>query len=368
MLVHNVGRRIAMRNTLLAAATATLGPIWPAHAWCGEQVPAWAFFLKWDEVPAVPFEYDGIKGTCFCRVVGDVAREQKAGVPPILVVGDPGLGYDYIENIETLSVSDRRLIEVNFAGSQASQATPSTLLSHGACAAQLLAVVRSLHLAQVHVVAHGLGAPAALRLLEQAPTVVRSLALVSPYASLVDLRSEAAASAEEQLAKSIQAAAPILLPTFSSKAQGSCIADAVASSGGPLAGALLRGQESLAGEKLGSSLRGKDTPVLLANGRTSGEIVDLAWSDLPAGITRSVFKSSGHLPFIEERDEFLLQYVSFLDRVDGVETNRELKFADPIKMVKEVMSDSPVAATAARDCSGYKTDAARKYCETGSTK
>jgi len=112
-----------------------------AVGWCGEAVPSWAFFVKWDD-GRVPFEWEGAKGEAYCRVVGDRAREAKAGVPPILLVGTPGLGYDYLENLEALTVSDRRVVEVVFAGTNGAASAP--LLTADACAAQLGAVVRSL--------------------------------------------------------------------------------------------------------------------------------------------------------------------------------------------------------------------------------
>ena len=32
-----------------------------------------------------------------------------------LFLGDPGIGYDYLENLEAMTVSDRRVIEVTCA-------------------------------------------------------------------------------------------------------------------------------------------------------------------------------------------------------------------------------------------------------------
>jgi len=346
------------RNALLAAA-ASFVPTDPARAWCGEQVPSWAFYLKWDENPKVPFEFNGVKGSCFCRVVGDLAREQKAGVPPILIVGDPGIGYDYMENLETLAVSDRRLVEVNFAGS--ASAVPDALLSYDACAAQLQAVVRSLQVQQVHVIAHGLGAPAALRFVRLTPSLTRSLTLVSPYGSAADLRPAMAEAAAAAL-KGGRADTSALLPTVSGNARGSCIADAAQAAGGPLFTALLGSSERLGGERLATKLDGLEVPTLLSYGRSSDEIVEVGWPGLPAAVVTQPYEQSGHLPFVEERDRFLFDYVEFLDKADGVATNRELKFADPLKMVKEVMSDSVVGAPP-KDCTGYKSDAARAYCE-----
>jgi hypothetical protein len=53
------GRR-AMLGAAFAAAV--LPSAQQAQAWCGDPVPSWAYYLKWDENPAIPFEYDGVKG------------------------------------------------------------------------------------------------------------------------------------------------------------------------------------------------------------------------------------------------------------------------------------------------------------------
>ena len=103
------------RRAILAAAALTAAPTHPALAWCGETFPSWAFYLKWDQ-NSVPFAYQGVEGSTSYRILGDIAREKRSGVPPILVVGCPGVGYEYLENLEALTVSDRRIVEVTFAG------------------------------------------------------------------------------------------------------------------------------------------------------------------------------------------------------------------------------------------------------------
>ena len=172
-------RRLALQRACLAAAAALSPPLPPASAWCGDKFPSWAYFIKWDET-SVPFEWEGSRGEVLCRVVGDKLRESKTGVPPVLLVGTPGLGYDYLENLEALTVSDRRVIEVTFAGTRSD--APASVRSVGSCAAQLEAVCLALQLPAVHVLAHGLGAPPALQLLgdgsEPTRVPLRSLTLV----------------------------------------------------------------------------------------------------------------------------------------------------------------------------------------------
>lgn len=366
---------VPRRHAIASAVAAALAPrVKPAEAWCGEQFPPWAYYLKWDQI-AVPFEYGGVKGETFCRVVGDVAREQKAGVPPVLLVGNPGVGYDYMENMEALSVSDRRVIEVVFAGTAKGDATPAALLSADAQAAQLRAICATLKLSAVHVVSHGLGAVPALRLLgdpalpavvapksdggskdcstyksdkareycereagaKAGPGVdalaVRSLALVSPYASPADLK----AGAREALN-----GPGALVSTWYGDAAKSCVAEAASAGGGPALAALLSGggAESLRGEALAQALRkatsSSTTPTLIATGGDRDIVDDSGWvASLPSTVKYAKFEGAGHLPFIEARDSFLLTLLAFMDGADGVETNRELKFADPIQTIKE---------------------------------
>jgi hypothetical protein len=102
-------------------------------------------------------------------------------------------------------------------------------------------------------------------------------------------------------------------------------------------------------------------PVFLATGGES-DLVEPGWTGLPPSVTRRAFSSSGHLPFIDQREDFLIAYAEFLDGADGVTTNRELKFADPITTLKELTSERPLGAPP-KECSGFKTDAARAYCE-----
>ena len=239
-------RRLTLQRACLAAA-AVLSPQLPASAWCGEKYPSWAYFLKWDET-SVPFEWDGQKGEVYCRVVGDKRRESNTGVPPVLLVGNPGMGYDYLENLEALTVSDRRVIEIAFAGTRGD--VPASMRSVGACAAQLEAVCRKLQLPAVHVLAHGLGAAPALKLLGggQTPRVpLRSLTLVSPYGTLEDLRLAA---------RPPEGTVSFVLPTTDPKAPASCIADATASTNAKLwLGAGEAGRERLGGEALVQALQ-----------------------------------------------------------------------------------------------------------------
>ncbi|EOD27238.1 hypothetical protein EMIHUDRAFT_205238 [Emiliania huxleyi CCMP1516] len=261
-----------------------------AVGWCGEAVPSWAFFVKWDD-GRVPFEWEGAKGEAYCRVVGDRAREAKAGVPPILLVGTPGLGYDYLENLEALTVSDRRVVEVVFAGTNGAASAP--LLTADACAAQLGAVVRSLG-------------------------VQKADTCQTASASCV---SEAAAAAADG----------VLLPPLLDR-NGDGDSDRLASGG----------EADIV-----------DRCVNVCNCRRRGRMSSASCYKKETAVVggAALVGASGHLPFVEQKEEFLTQL---------------LKFADLQSTLREATSaESPLrSAGAERDCSAYKTEAARKYCQT----
>ena len=396
-------RRLTLHRAVLAAAAACV-PSSPAVAWCGERFPSWAYYLKWDQA-SVPFEWNGFSSAVTYRIVGDIARETQSGVPPVLVAGSPGLGYEYMENMEALTVSDRRIIEVTFA--------PDLPIDSGGV--QLEAVCRALKVPTVHLVAHGLGAVPALNLASAKASGsgaggvrLRSFTLVSPYGAVADLRDDAQAQvlglaasvsppasppaslpAVEPVKPSLQvgndcsmyktdaaraycetgdakgsrnaAAAPVaprlpegpligraaLLPTASSNARGSCIAEAQTfrdRSGAPppVLERLLKESSAprLAGAGLGKRLATDvpaDVPMLLMSGGTRDIVDATAWEEVPPSVRRVSFGASGHLPFIEERDEFLPVLLEFLDTADGKTTNREFKFADPVTTVKEFL-------------------------------
>jgi pimeloyl-ACP methyl ester carboxylesterase len=352
-------RRLTLQRACLAAA-AVLSPQLPASAWCGEKYPSWAYFLKWDET-SVPFEWDGQKGEVYCRVVGDKRRESNTGVPPVLLVGNPGMGYDYLENLEALTVSDRRVIEIAFAGTRGD--VPASMRSVGACAAQLEAVCRKLQLPAAHVLAHGLGAAPALKLLGdgQTPRVaLRSLTLVSPYGTLEDLRPAA---------RPPEGVAAFVLPTTDPKAPASCIADATASTNAKLwLGAGEVGRERLGGEALVRALQpaaalkvatlvawgGEGAPeplcrpplphphrLLTPAVPPAADVVEPSWDATAlqqSNVNLRQYSSSGHLPFIEQSEGFLTEYLDFLDAADGVKTSRELIIDPP--SLKSIQSKS----------------------------
>ena len=56
-----------------------------------------------------------------------------------------------------------------------------------------------------------------------------------------------------------------------------------------------------------------------------GDVVELSWDVAAlqkANVNLRVYERSGHLLFIEQREEFVDEYLNFLDAADGVKTSR----------------------------------------------
>ena len=68
----------------------------------------------------------------------------------------------------------------------------------------------------------------------------------------------------------------------------------------------------------------------------SRDLVDAtSWEGLPPSVESRTFDASGHLPFVEQRDDFLLAVLEHLDKADGTLTDREFKFAGAVETLKE---------------------------------
>ena len=217
---------------MIAALTvAASAPPLPALAYCNGHYPG--KITNDVQERLVPFSLGSYRTNVFVREVspprhrvmgGSVAFETLPSLPPVLLVGCPGVPYDYCENLEGLVLSGRRVFAVNTCEAPVERGWLPPRLARGprearrpvVAAQQLLAVCDACELSAVHVFAHGLGGAAALHLVEllrqrqqvqqaqRAPRGVRaaaaaaapppscvrlvSLALASPYGALEDLR------------------------------------------------------------------------------------------------------------------------------------------------------------------------------------
>ena len=288
----------ATRAAALRLATAALVsvPTHPAIAWCGKPYPPYAYQLPWFEFQA---------GSTPVRIIGDNRPESTRRLSPILVLPSPGLSYEYMENLEAFTVSERR---VCFAALSA----PATVAQ---LAAQARAALDALEApGRAHVVAHGAGAVAALALASAAPARVASLVLVSPFATADDL---------EPAARDAGSSRPLLA---SASTSGRACVDAVlqtagasASVGAVLAGAAPPGVAALA------EPAARAVPALVVRG-SRGDVSSAATaSALLAALPRATvatFDASGPLPFVDEDERFREAALSLFDAADGVATRR----------------------------------------------
>ena len=298
------------RRAVAAFATAALvsRPA-PAPAWCGAPYPPYAYSLPWFEFAA---------GEVSMRVVGDSRLESEKKLNPLLVLPSPGLTNEYLETLEAVTISQRR---VAFATIPA--AVPLTAASLAAAAAK---AASSLEAPRVHVLGHGLGAAAALALASAQPATVASLILASPYSSLDDIepsQREAVASGPSPLlassATSARACVDAELKALRTRSPAALAAVRDGqlpplSQGAPAAGEpdLLRGVGGL--------------PVLLTRGG-AGDVSSEATSRsvlarLGATASLATFDTSAALAHVDDRARYLARVLDFLDEADGQKTRR----------------------------------------------
>lgn len=342
--------RCSRRDATLAAAlvaAASTPSKQPAVAWCGGYYPG-KISNNWDEL-LVPWSMDSYSTEIFCRIVKPPRRRaygssattfsELPNLPAVLVVGCPGVAHDYLENLEGLVVSGRQVIAVDTCEAPIDRVSrswmppsappgPRAMRRPVIAAAQLQAVCEALQLEAMHVFAHGLGGTAALHLVRNLPASMRlaSLTLASPYGALGDLRLTA-----QRRLTGVDEEVPLDFdgsdgqqPTEGQQ----CVTEASLLTGQPWREALLRATaaeseaERTGGSALASRLPPPTVPILLVRGG-SGDPVEPSWDlDSRPDVRTIEYPFSSHLPFLDRREEFLLDLLQFFDRVDGVQTPR----------------------------------------------
>jgi pimeloyl-ACP methyl ester carboxylesterase len=130
------------------------------------------------------------KTQIFVRVVGDELKEAANKVRPLLLIpGGPGLSHEYLDTIEAVAKSNRRVVSFDPVGTGLSSSVPAqttaaiaawanplTLNQQAAAAAEAVGLAGKPH----HVWAHGTGAAAAILYAAAHPDDVASLTLASP--------------------------------------------------------------------------------------------------------------------------------------------------------------------------------------------
>lgn len=292
-------RRAAVAAALIAAAQ------WrePARAWCGDAYPPYAYSLPW-------FEFPVAGGTM--RVVGDNRAEAKKKLSPLLVLPSPALTYEPLENLEALTISERRVAFATLDGAAGSVEELGQ---------QAAAALAKLEAPRCHVLGHGLGAAAALALHAADPARVASLVLASPFSSLDDVEpAQRAAVGESPL--------PLLATTA---AKGRACVDAELGALRPARLSQLAVQRALrdgalpAMEDLLRSASAAGAPVLVTRGGradpSSEETARRVLQRVPTA-RLATFAQSGPLACVDDKAAYLETLLGWLDEVDGTTSRR----------------------------------------------
>lgn len=284
----------------LACSLPSLLPHHPAAAWCGDPFPPYAYSLPW-------FEFE-TRSKLPLRVVGDRRQEVERRLRPLLVVPSVGFGYEYLENLEALTISQRRVAFVDLSGA-AGAASLETL------ATQVVEALAALETPfGVHVLGHGLGAAVALRACSSGGNAegarVASLILSSPLASVDD----AEPAARDELARSPT-------PLLRAASKKACVeTELLRATGAPPS--LLVG-----GTRISALLEAAQpgVPMLVARGapdvsaEATAEALERA---APRGLLSRREFGGGPLPAVDDRAAFAEAVLAFMDGVDGTVSRR----------------------------------------------
>ena len=253
------------------------------------------------------------------RIVGDNRPETARKLSPLLVLPSPTLSYEYLETLEALTISERR---VAFAALTAPGVTAAPDADfYGLLAVQAATAISRLEAPRVHVLGHGLGAAVALALYRAQPQRVASLVLASPLASLDD----AAAASREDLASSLRPLLGLSSPAIKGRA---CVSAELgrlqASRGSRLQEALAGTLPSLSAASGDGLLAQVACPLLVTRGATDVSSDATAQRILKRvdGARLATFADAGPLPHVEAKARYNEEVLGFLDEADGVRTRR----------------------------------------------
>jgi pimeloyl-ACP methyl ester carboxylesterase len=239
------------------------------------------------------------------RVVGDAAREKAKKLSPVLIIPPPGLPYEYLETMEAMTISERRVAFISWPSG------PRTLDEYTAVAQAALAALEA---PQAHVLGHGTGAAIALALARATPARVSSLVLASPLAQLDD----AVLSAREALSVS-----PLPLLTTAPGTTARACVDAVVPAARKSAAALTL-REGIFPSLSELVANAPDAPLLLTRGSddiSSVKTAALLQQRVPAARVET-FDGAGPLAHVDARSAYNQRVLDFFDEIDGVASRR----------------------------------------------
>ena len=288
----------------MACCVPSLLPRDAAFAWCGDPFPPYAYSLPW-------FEFDAGLSKLPLRVVGDLNAEREQNMRPLLVLPSPGLSYEYLENLEALTISQRRVAFADLRTSSAPDALAVSRVVDGISALEAPG--------GVHLLGYGYGAALALRVyssgaVSSGAVGVASLFLGSPLGNLDD----ADPASRDELATGL---APVLRSAATSGR--ACLDSELNKLRGRPVGAALQASEQ-GSEQVGEIIAAArpSVPVMVTRGAldVSSEAVAQAISRAVPDARLREFR--GSFPPVDDRARFAEEVRSFMDSVDGTVSRR----------------------------------------------
>ncbi|CAM9282013.1 unnamed protein product [Pylaiella littoralis] len=319
--------RVAAGTFAAAAAAVGVRPE-EAGAFCGEPYPYWAYFMDFDEV-FVPFKFEGYTGSLFARTVGFVKEQQKAQHNSLVVIpGGPGLPHDYLETLEGAAKDDRVVILFDPIGTGNSTALPADvaanapgLLGTASLIAQTNAVVDYFKVNTYHLLGHGTAAEAALE-------IGRRIGKASPRPPGPELEAVLSVTLASPVLGDNELSADFLDTLRAPYTKGGnepplCLETAMAgrNADGFTGGLAIMKQERRS--KSGAATGPLSCPVLITYGKRD-VIGDKAVASIEAGLSGGDapvevkrFDNSGHLPHLDEREEYVALVQNYVTSIDN---------------------------------------------------
>ena len=268
--------------------------------------------------------------------MGNEKKEYASKVRPLVVIpGGPGLPHNYLETIEAVAKTDRRILEIDPLGTGQSGAFSepiATIASPKSLASQISAAVSAAGIEEHHVFAHGTGCAAAL-LYAAGRKDVASLTLASPIFGLPPGAEAEPAFPWNDLGVTKRTLGPVCLDE-AIQAGNRAIYEkwnpATEDELATAASAVKRGLPTLltsGGRDLRAVATSLDTARALLGDisrsapEASGPNKEGASGPFLPGckgsVAEVVFKRSGHNPHLDEKEDYLLGLFGFLDAADS---------------------------------------------------
>ncbi len=260
-------------------------------------------------------------------------NEESGKLPLLCLHGGPGIPHDYLQPLEELAHTGRRIIFYDQLGcGNSDRAKNADVYSIDWFKDELVAIRRELDLEQIHLFGQSWGGCLALEHALSQATGLASLVLANTPASVqqfVDeayrLMNELPADIKEIIHKH-ETAGTTQYPDYKRAIEvfshcflcrldpwPSCLTEAYSK-----AGTEFRGAGKIIDWNVEDRLREISVPTLLLSGRYD-QVTPTCVEPLKQGISGSewvLFKNSSHMPHLEETERFLQVLDDFLNRVE----------------------------------------------------